>query len=100
MRNRQAEANQLVKAYLVRANQEWAFWCRTDYAKNITQEIGQPFNNGNRTLITESNLEFRIHDKVRINGEQLMIDDIQYEMKDNKNALRGSPSYIKTLVMS
>jgi len=100
MRNRQAEANQMVKAYLVRANNEWAFWCRTDFTKNFTSEIGQPFHNGNRTLITESNLEFRIHDKVRIGGEELLIDDIQYEMKDNKNALRGAPSYIKTLVMS
>lgn len=100
MRNRQAERNQLVKAYLIRANEESAFWCRTNYIKNITQEIGQPFNNGNRTLITESNLEFRIHDKVRVGDEELLIDDIQFEMKENKNALRGAPTYIKTLVMS
>jgi len=29
-----------------------------------------------------------------------LIKDIQYEMKKNKNALRGAPSYIKTLVVN
>jgi len=100
MRNRQSEANQMVKAYLVRANQEWAFWCKDSYVKNISTTIGQPYNDGQRTLVTESNLEFRINDRVRIQGDDLLINDIQYEMKTNKNALRGAPSYIKTLVVN
>jgi len=100
MRNRQAEANQMVKAYLVRANKEWAFWCRDNYVKNISTTIGQPYHDGQRTLVTESNLEFRINDRVRIQGDDLLINDINYDMKDNKNALRGAPSYIKTLVVN
>ena len=55
MRNRQAEANQMVKAYLVRANKEWAFWCRDNYVKNISTTIGQPYNDGQRGSETESN---------------------------------------------
>lgn len=100
MRNRQAEANQMVKAYLVRANNESAFYCRDRYQKTISTTIGQPYNDGQRTLVTESNLEFRINDRVRIQGDDLLINDIQYEMKTNKNALRGAPSYIKTLVVN
>lgn len=99
MRNRQSEANQMIKAYLVRGTNQWAFWCSERYQKNISSEIGTPFNNGDRTLTTEAPLEFRINDKVKINGDELLIDDIQYELKRNKNALRGAPSYIKTLLV-
>lgn len=99
MRNRQAEANQMIKATLQRGTNEWAFWCREDFEKSISIEIGQPIHNGSRSLVTESNLEFRLNDKVIINGENLLIDDIQHELKGNKNALRGAPSYIKRLVV-
>lgn len=89
----------MIKAYLIRGNNEWAFWCSERFQRNISVEIGQPFNNGDRTLITEANLEFRINDKVKISGEELLIDDIQHELKTNKNAMRGAPSYIKTLLV-
>lgn len=89
----------MIKAYLIRGNNEWAFWCSERFQRNTSVEIGQPFANGDRTLITEANVEFRINDKVKINGEELLIDDIQYELKTNKNAMRGAPSYIKTLLV-
>lgn len=99
MRNRQEEMNQMVKAYLKRGNNEWAFWCRDSFTKNISIEIGQPYADGQRVLITESPLEFRINDTVKVLNDTLLIDDIQQQMKRNRNAMRNAPSYVKTLVV-
>ncbi len=99
MRNRQAEENQMVKAYLKRANNEWAFWCKDAFSKNISLEIGQPFHDGQRVLVTESPLEFKINDTVKVRSETLLIEDIQQTMKANRNAMRNAPSYVKTLVV-
>ena len=99
MRNRQAEENQMVKAYLKRGNNEWAFWCKDSFSKNISIEIGQPFADGQRVLVTESPLGFKINDTVVVLGETLLVDDIQQTMKANKNAMRNAPSYVKTLVV-
>ena len=99
MRNRQEEINQMVKAYLKRGNNEWAFWCRDTISKSISIDIGQPFADGQRTLVTESPLEFRINDTVKIGKEELLIDDVQQMMKANRNAMRNAPSYVKTLLV-
>jgi hypothetical protein len=99
MRNRQEEINQMVKAYLKRGNNETAFWCRDTVSKNIGLEIGQPFHDGQRVLITESPLEFRLNDTVKVLGDELLIEDVQQVMKANRNAMRNAPSYVKTLVV-
>jgi uncharacterized Zn finger protein len=96
-RNRQLEENQRVKAYLVRGIRENAFWCNDSYQKTISTDFGQPRTDGERVLITESNLDFRINDQVKINGELLLIESINFTLKTNRNSLRGAPSYIKRL---
>ena len=96
-RNRQLEDNQKVKAYLVRGIRENAFWCNDSFQRNISVEFGQPKADGDRVLITESNLDFRINDQVKINGQLLLIESINYTLKENKNSLRGAPSYFKQL---
>lgn len=96
-RNRQLQDNQRVKAYLVRGIRESAFWCNDSYQKNISLEFGQPRNDGSRVLVTESGLDFRINDQVKINGDLLLIENIQYTLKSNNNSLRGAPSYTKRL---
>lgn len=96
-RNRQFEDNQRVKAYLVRGIRENAFWCNDSYRNTISLEFGQPRNDGDRVLVTESGLDFRINDQVKINGQLLLIENVQYTLKSNNNSLRGAPSYIKRL---
>lgn len=100
MRNRQKEENQRIKGYLLKNGQYLAFWFSESYDKTINTAIGQPFADSNRRLTTESPLEFKVNDKIKINGDESLIENIQYELKPNKNSLRGAPSYIKVLEIS
>lgn len=100
MRNRQKEENQRLKGYLLRNGRWHAFWFRETYDKTINTAIGQPFADSSRRLITESPLSFRVNDKIKIRGEESLVERIEYEIKSNPNSLRGNPSYIKTLEIS
>lgn len=100
MRNRQKEDNQRIKGYLLRNGKYHAFWFKETFDKTINTAIGQPFADSSRRLITESPLEFRVNDKIRIGKEESLIENIQFELKPNKNSMRGAPSYIKTLEIS
>lgn len=99
MRNIQEFDNQRIKGYLVRGNKKVAFWYRETFTKDISENFGQPVADGQRSLITESTLDFRINDQLEIAGQKLLVDNVQLELKGNLNSLRGAPSYIKTIVV-
>jgi len=99
MRNIQDFDNQRIKGYLVRGNKKVAFWYRENFTKDISENFGQPVADGQRLLVTESTLDFRINDALEIAGQRLLVDNVQLELKGNMNSLRGAPSYIKTIVV-
>lgn len=97
MRNRQKESNQRLKGYLLQNGRWHAFWFRETTDKTINTAIGQPFTDNSRKLTTESPLSFRVNDKIKIRGEDSLVERIDFEIKNNPNSLRGNPSYIKIL---
>src|SRR6056297_574996 len=90
-----------VKAYLVKGETEYMFWCTPMKNKMITNEMGLPMANGNMSFETDSTLEFRTNEKVIIGKDELRIDDVnsRIDPKD-MNSYRGKPSYIQTIKVS
>lgn len=98
-RNRQAEERQRLKGYLLTGTGQRAFWYADTQRKSIGLELGTPIATSEKIIETESNLKFEINAQVKIGSQTRLIDDIDYILKDNKNSLRGSPSYIKRMTL-
>lgn len=91
-----------IKAYYIENDREFVFYCREKKIRNITDEMGASFQlaNGESMIETNSRLDFKQNQKVRIGNETLTIDnfDSVVDDKDN-NSLRGNPSYITTILI-
>jgi len=91
-----------IKATYIENEVEHVFWCKENKLRNITNEMGAslPLSNGERMLETDSKLEFKIHQGVKILNEKLLINNINSNVDPNDlNALRGRPSYVTTLLV-
>lgn len=93
--------NRVIKAYLYRPNQQQKiFYCREQIIKTITNPMGDLMGDGERFLITNSDLNFKQNDFVKINGETktFTIEGVTEEIDENdKNSLRGKARYEKRL---
>lgn len=93
----------LIKAYYIQNDIEKVFYCKETKIKNITNEMGasMPMSNGERMLETDSNLDFKMNQSVRIGNETLLIQNEPGSIVDDKdlNLMRGKPDYITTLLV-
>lgn len=93
--------NRVIRAYLYRNdNQPRVFYCREQVIKNITNPLGDMMSDGERYLVTTSDIDFKPNDFVKVATEQQMltIESVTYEIDHNdNNSLRGKPRYEKTL---
>ncbi len=90
-----------VKAYLIKGEKEYMFWCTPIKYKMITNEMGLPMANGNASFETDSTLNFKTNEKVKIGKETLAVDDVTSRVDpDDLNSYRGKPSYIQTIKVS
>lgn len=93
--------NRVIKAHLHRPNaQPQLFYCRETVIKNITNPMGDLMPDGERYLITTSDLDFKPNDFIKVRSEEKMltIEHITYEVDHNdNNSLRGQPRYEKRL---
>ena len=91
-----------IKAYYIENNVEYVFYCKEKKIRNITDEMGMSLllANGQSMIETNSRLDFKQNQKVRIFGETLSIDNIDQVLDNSdKNSRRGNPSYITTMII-
>ena len=91
-----------IKAYYIYNGVDKAFWCKENKIRNITNEMGAslPMSNGERMLETDTNIEFKMNQSIRIGGETLLIQSTNGNIDDNDlNSLRGKPDYIQTILV-
>lgn len=93
--------NRVIRAHLHRPNaQPQMFFCREEVIKNITNPMGDLMSDGERFLMTSSDLDFKPNDfiKVGTEGQMLTVEHVTYEVDANdNNSLRGKPRYEKRL---
>jgi len=92
----------MIKAYYIENEQQFTFWCKENKIRNITNEMGasMPLSNGQRLLETDSNLDFKINQKVKIGNDIVRIQNFNGNVDTNDlNAMRGKPDYIITLLV-
>ena len=91
-----------LKAYYIQNDTEKVFYCKENKIKNITNEMGasMPLSNGERMLETDSKLDFKINQAVRIGTDKVLIQQVNSNI-DSKdlNSMRGAPKYITTLLV-
>lgn len=95
--------NRAVKCYLLRPNQQAKlFYAREEVLKNITNPMGDLMPDGERHLVTSSDLDFQMNDYVRVATEKqtLTIEEVIAEIDSiSNNGLRGNPRYQKRLLV-
>lgn len=92
----------LIKAYYIQDDKESVFYCKENKIKNITNEMGAPIpmSNGERMLETDSSLDFKINQSVRIGDDIPLIQQVNANVdSSNLNSMRGNPKYITTLLV-
>lgn len=102
MRRKPRNSKYKVKAYYICNNIEQVFWCKENKIRNITNEMGAslPMSNGERMLETDTNIEFKMNQNIRIGGETLLIQDTNGNIDDSVlNSLRGNSDYIQTILV-
>lgn len=91
-----------LKAYYIENDHESTFYCKENRISNISNEMGQsmPMSDGEKVLETDSMLDFKIEQEVRIGNSTLGIYNINQTV-DTKdlNSMRGNPKYITTLLV-
>jgi len=91
-----------IKATYIQNDKEYIFYCKENKIKNLTNEMGasMPMSNGERMLETDSNLDFKINQSVKIGNDIPLIQQINANV-DSKdlNSMRGKPYYITTLLV-
>lgn len=91
-----------LKATYIENDQEYTFWCKENKLKNITNEMGAslPLSNGERMLETDSELDFKVGQRVVIMNEDLYINNTSHNIDDKDlNSMRGKPKYITSLLV-
>lgn len=91
-----------IKAFYIENGVEHTFYCKENKIKNITNEMGasMPIANGERLLETDSPLDFKIEQLVRVGSETLSVANVSQTVDDkDNNAMRGNPSYITTILI-
>ncbi len=102
MRRKPRNPRYKLKATYIENDHESTFYCKENRISNITNEMGQsmPMSNGEKVLETDSALDFKIEQEVRIGTSILGIYQINQSI-DTKdlNSMRGVPKYITTLLV-
>ena len=64
-----------LKAYYIENDKQSAFYCKENRISNISNEMGQsiPMSDGEKVLETDSMLDFKIEQEVRIGNSTLGI---------------------------
>ena len=91
-----------LKAYYVENEQEHMFYCKENKISNISNEMGasMPMSDGEKVLETDSMLDFKIEQEVRVGNSKLGIYKINQTVDaKNLNSMRGNPTYITTLLV-
>lgn len=91
-----------LKAYYIQNDTEKVFWCKENKMKNLTNEMGasMPLSNGERLLETDSQLDFKINQSVKIGNDKVLIQDVNANIDSSDlNSMRGVPKYITTLLV-
>ena len=91
-----------IKAYYIQDDNQYTFYCKENKIKNITNEMGasMPMSNGERMLETDSPLDFKINQSIKIGNETLNIQSYNGVVDDKDlNSMRGNPRYITTLLV-
>jgi len=95
--------NRIIRCYLHRPNQQpKLFYAREEVMKNITNPMGDLMPDGQRYLVTSSDLDFQMNDYVKVATEKQMmtIEEVMAEIDANSNnGLRGNPRYNKRLLV-
>lgn len=93
--------NRVIKAHLHRPNRKpEVFYCREEVIKNITNPMGDIMSDGERFLMTSSDIDFYPNDFIKVGTENQMltVESVTYEIDHNdNNSLRGKPRYEKRL---
>lgn len=95
-------AKYTLKAYYVENGHETMFYCRENKIRNITNEMGAsiPLSNGERMLETDSPIEFKMNQNVRIDNELLLVQNSNSNIDPKDlNSMRGKPRYIQTILV-
>ena len=91
-----------LKAYYIENDTTKLFYCKENKIRNISNEMGasMPMSNGERMLETDSNIEFKINQSVKIGNETLLIQNTNGNIDPKDlNSMRGKPKYIQTLLV-
>jgi hypothetical protein len=91
-----------LKAYYIENGIEKLFWCKENKIRNITNEMGAslPMANGERMLETDTNIEFKINQNVRIGNETLLVQSSNGNIDlDDLNSMRNKPDYIQFVLV-
>ncbi len=95
--------NRMIKCHLHRPNQQpKLFYAREEVIKNITNPMGDLMPDGQRYLVTSSDLDFQMNDYVQVATEKqmLMVEEVISEIDViSNNGLRGNPRYTKRLLV-
>lgn len=102
MRRKPRNPRYKLKATYIENDREQVFYCKENKIRNITNEMGasMPLSNGERMLETDSTLDFKINQSVKIGNDIVLIQDFNANVDDKDlNSMRGNPSYITTILV-
>ena len=91
-----------VKAYYIENDISTVFYCIENKLRNITNEMGasMALSNGERVLETDSPIEFKINQTVKIANETLLIQNVNGNIDPKDlNSMRGNPKYIQFVLV-
>ena len=91
-----------IKAYYIENDIQHTFWCKENKMQNMTNEMGAslPLSNGERVLETDSQIDFKIGQRVSFGGQSLIIFNTN-PVVDNSdlNSMRGNARYVTTVMI-
>lgn len=86
-----------VRAYLVRGDEQWGFWCRLEKKRVIATDVGQEMEGTSKILYTKSRLPFRVNDAIRLTREgesMITVASVDSQIdQTNESARRGNPMF-------
>jgi hypothetical protein len=91
-----------VKAYYIENDITTVFYCKEKKMRNLTNEMGasMALSNGERLLETDSMIEFKMNETVKIANETLLVQESNGEIDPSDlNSMRGNPKYIQFVLV-